>query len=496
MKLSALIRALGGIICGKSCHNDPEIKNVTNNTAEVVPGAVFCAIKGAKFDGHHYLEQAVHAGAAALVISCDWLGTVPESVCLIRVSDSYLAWGILCAEAQGRPAEDLGLLAVTGTNGKTSTAILMHHFLTSCGKKCGLLTTVFNDVCNGTRTPAVNTMPDAAALQELFRQQRQNGAEFVAMECSSHGLAQSRSGNAKYTCAIFTNLTGDHLDYHGTMETYYLAKKKLFTDFAAPDQTAIINVDDAYGKRLHGELSGRKRISLSFKEKTADCFISNVVMSAAGTSFDMTLDGRTHHLKIRLTGLHNVCNLVCALLAARSAGLAEDHLIRAAETAPAAPGRLEGFQLPNGAHAFVDYAHTDDAILRVTAALNTLKTGNGRLITVFGCGGDRDRTKRPRMGKAAAENSDYTIVTSDNPRTEDPLGIIADILPGIPEGAPCEVEPDRAKAIRKALAMTEKEDMVLIAGKGHEDYQDILGVKHHFDDREEVRKFITGSNSR
>ena len=491
MKPAELIRALNGIICETSSFNGPEITTVTNNTAKIVPGALFCAIKGAKFDGHEYLAQAVDAGAVALVISRDWQGTPPDHVAVIRVSDSYLAWGILCAEALGRPADSLGLLAVTGTNGKTSTAILTHHFLTSCGRRCGLLTTVFNDVCDGTRTPAINTMPDAAALQELFKQQQQNGAEFVAMECSSHGLAQSRSGNAKYACAIFTNLTGDHLDYHGTMEAYYQAKKKLFTDFAAPDQTAVINVDDEYGKRLYDELSGRKRVTLSFKEKNADCFISNVAMSAAGTTFDMTLDGRTYSMKIRLTGLHNVCNLVCALLAARSVGLALEDLIRAAETAPAAPGRLEGFQLPNGAHAFVDYAHTDDAILRVTAALNALKTENGRLITVFGCGGDRDRTKRPRMGKAATENSNFTIITSDNPRTENPLQIIADILPGIKENASCEVEPDRAKAIEKALAMTEKDDIVLIAGKGHEDYQDIMGVRHHFDDREEVRKFIT-----
>lgn len=490
MKRSDLIRALSGIVCETVCQDDPEITTVTNNTAKIVPGALFCAIKGAKFDGHEYLNQAVNAGATTLVISQDWQGTMPDNIAVIRVNDSYLAWGILCAEAQGRPADSLGLLAVTGTNGKTSTAILTHHFLTSCGRKCGLLTTVFNDVCNGVRTPAVNTMPDAAALQALFEQQHQNGAEFVAMECSSHGLAQSRSGNAKYTCAIFTNLTGDHLDYHGTMEAYYQAKKKLFTDFAAPDQTAIINVDDEYGKRLYHELSGRKRVSISFKEKTADCFVCNVVMSANGTTFDMILDGKTYGLKIRLTGLHNVCNLVCAFLAARSTGLAVDDLICAAETAPPAPGRLESFQLPNGAHAFVDYAHTDDAILRVTAALNALKTENGRLITVFGCGGDRDRTKRPRMGRAATENSDHTIVTSDNPRTEDPLQIIADILPGIPEGAPFEVEPDRAKAIKKALAMTEKNDMVLIAGKGHEDYQEIMGVKYHFDDREEVRKFI------
>lgn len=490
MKLADLIRALSGIICETVCQDDPEITTVTNNTAKVVPGALFCAIKGAKFDGHEYLTQAVDAGAAALVISRDWQGTTPESIAVIRVSDSYLAWGILCAEAQGKPADSLGLLAVTGTNGKTSTAILTHHFLTSCEKKCGLLTTVFNDVCDGTRTPAVNTMPDAAALQALFKQLQQNRAEFVAMECSSHGLAQSRSGNAKYACAIFTNLTGDHLDYHGTMEAYYQAKKKLFTDFAAPDQTAVINVDDEYGKRLYDELAGRKRVSISFKEKTADCFVSNVVMSANGTTFDMTLDGRIYGLKIRLTGLHNVCNLVCALLAAQSVGLTVEDLIRAAETAPPAPGRLESFPLPNGAHAFVDYAHTDDAILRVTAALNALKTENARLITVFGCGGDRDRTKRPRMGKAATENSNFTIITSDNPRTEDPLQIIADILPGITDGAPFEVEPDRTKAIAKALAMTEKDDIVLIAGKGHEDYQDIMGVKHHFDDREEVRKFI------
>lgn len=492
MILADLLRALDETATNFTGSAETEISTVTNNTAKIAPGALFCAIKGAKFDGHNYLAQAVDAGAAALVISSDWQGDVPETN-VIRVNDSYLAWGILCAEAQNRPAEQLGLLAVTGTNGKTSTAILMHHFLTNCGRKCGLLTTVFNDVCDGNRTPSINTMPDAEALQELFSQQQKNGADFVSMECSSHGLAQSRSGNAKYRCAIFTNLTGDHLDYHGTMEEYYRVKKKLFTDFAAPDQTAIINVDDAYGARLYKELDGRKRIAFSFKDEGADCFIFNIATTAAGSTFDLKLDGKIYPLQIKLTGLHNISNLVCALLAARSTGLAEEDLIRAAETAPAAPGRLEGFELPNGAHVFVDYAHTDDALLRVTAALNALKTADGRLITVFGCGGDRDRTKRPRMGKAATENSDHTIVTSDNPRTEDPLKIIDDILPGIAEGMSFQVEPDRAKAIEKALLMTKKDDLVLIAGKGHEDYQDIMGVKHHFDDREEVRKFIAAT---
>jgi len=297
-------------------------------------------------------------------------------------------------------------------------------------------------------------MPDAAALQKFFRQLADNSAQDVVMECSSHGLSQSRSGNVRYASAVFTNLTGDHLDYHKTMENYFQAKKRLFTDFASDGMPAVINIDDPYGKRLYDELENApvRRIGVSFEHADTECFVKNYVLAEAKTQVELVLFGRTLNFTTHLTGRHNISNTVCAMSVAAALDTDPEGLVLAAENAPAAPGRLEGFQLKSGAHAFVDYAHTDDALLRVTAALNALKKPGGRLIVVFGCGGDRDRTKRPRMGKVVADQADMMIVTSDNPRTEDPLFIIGEIEKGIPAGTEYSVEPDRAKAIALAAS--------------------------------------------
>ncbi len=476
---------------------------VVNRAADVKKGAVFCAIRGSKFDGHDFLEEARKNGAAVCVVHADrYTGEAGT----IAVTDSFYAWGALCEKMHGCPADSLNLYGITGTNGKTSSAILLHYFLQTAGFPCGLLTTIFTDVCDGTKNAAANTMPDAAALQKLFSALRQNKAENLVMECSSHGLAQSRSGSAKYACAIFTNLTGDHLDYHKTMESYYLAKKRLFTSFAAPGMTAVINVDDAYGKRLYNELAESnadvRLIAISAEDRAADLFFEVQRIGAEGTAFRLYCGRESGNqnpleLKTKLTGLHNVYNLTGVLAAAHfSANIPWDVLAAAVPDAPPAPGRLESFHLPSGAVAFVDYAHTDDAILRVTAALDDLrkKQNGGRLITVFGCGGDRDRTKRPRMLAAARQYSDEIIVTSDNPRSEAPMDIIADILAETESGSDSadniRVIPDRADAIAAALKDAQKNDLILIAGKGHEDYQEIKGVRHHFDDREEIRKFL------
>lgn len=494
MRVSDCVSALRDVLVSSSDFSDFEIVSVVNNASAAVPGCLFCAIRGAKFNGHDFLAGAVMNGAVFLVVheSCPD-EKIPQRVPFVKVADSYAAWGRLCALAEGRPADHLRVHGVTGTNGKTSTAILLHHFLTCAAKRrCGLLTTVFTDVCGGGREESSNTMPDAAALQKLFRRLAENGAQDVVMECSSHGLSQSRSGDVRYASAVFTNLTGDHLDYHGTMEAYFQAKKRLFTDFAGPEMPAVIHVDDPYGKRLYDELGKApvRRIGVSFQNPDSECFVKNYTLFEAGTEIELVLFGRTLNFMTHLTGRHNICNTVCAMAAAAALGADPDALALAAESAPAAPGRLEGFLLKSGAHAFVDYAHTDDALLRVEAALNALKKPGGRLITVFGCGGDRDRTKRPRMGKVVAEQSDMMIVTSDNPRTEDPLFIIGEIEKGIPAGTEYSVEPDRAKAIALAASLAKSGDLLLIAGKGHETYQEINGVRHHFDDREEISKFI------
>ncbi len=492
-----------------AAHNVPDLELqvsiVVNRAADVKTGAAFCAIRGSKFDGHDFLEEARKNGAVLCVVHADRYTGEPGT---IAVTDSFYAWGALCEKMHGCPADSLKLYGITGTNGKTTSAILLHHFLRAAGRNCGLLTTIFTDVCDGQKNASVNTMPDAAALQKLFSALLQNKAENLVMECSSHGLAQSRSGSAKYTCAVFTNLTGDHLDYHKTMESYYLAKKRLFTLFAAPGMTAVINVDDAYGKRLYGELAESnadvRRIAISAEDRTADLFFEVQQTGAEGTAFHLfgqeTENKDGLELKTKLTGLHNVYNLTGVLAAARfAANIPWNILAEAVPDAPPAPGRLESFRLPSGATAFVDYAHTDDAILRVTAALDNLrkKQSGGRLITVFGCGGDRDRTKRPRMFAAARQYSDEIIVTSDNPRSEDPDGIIADILscpePESDNNVKVKVIPDRADAIAEALKHAGNHDLILIAGKGHEDYQEIKGIRHHFDDREEIRKFLNRS---
>ena len=494
MRASDCVAALRDILVSSSDFSDFEIVSVVNNASAAVPGCLFCAIRGAKFDGHDFLAGAVKNGAAFLAVheSCPE-EKIPHGVPFVKVTDSYAAWGRLCALAEGRPASRLRVHGITGTNGKTSTAMLLHHFLTCAAKRrCGLLTTIFTDVCGEGREESANTMPDAAALQKLFRRLAENGAQDVVMECSSHGLSQSRSGDVRYASAVFTNLTGDHLDYHGTMEAYFQAKKRLFTDFAGPGMPAVIHVDDPYGKRLYDELEHApvRRIGVSFQNPASECFVKNYTLFESETEIELVLFGRTLNFTTHLTGRHNICNTVCAMAAAAALGADPDALALAAESAPAAPGRLEGFLLKSGAHAFVDYAHTDDALLRVTDALNALKKPGGRLIAVFGCGGDRDRTKRPRMGKAAAEHSDVVIVTSDNPRTEDPLSIIREIEKGIPAGTAYSVEPDRAKAIALAASLARNGDLVLIAGKGHETYQEINGVRRHFDDREEIRRFM------
>ena len=468
-----------------------EISTVTNNSKRVISNSIFCAIAGAEHDGHQYLQQAVDNGAAALVIHQNFKGTVPQNVPVIRVSNSYFAWSRLCETAYGNPAGHLALHTVTGTNGKTSIAFLLHHLLKQTGgRSCAMFTTVLCDTCDPAG-PEVSshTMPDAEQLQKLLTRCVQHGASDVVLESSSHGLHQHRIGTAKFRSAIFTNLTGDHLDYHKDMESYYQAKKSLFNSMMLPDAPVVINVDDKGGERLAAELAAEKipvRILTLSRNKDAFCRIRDFTLAENHTRIRFTLDQKDFVLESPLAGEHNVYNMLSAVTAAYALGISGEQLMKSAAGAPPAPGRLESFRMPSGATAYVDYAHTDDALFHVLETLKKLKKENGRIITVFGCGGNRDRSKRPRMGKVAVASSDIAILTSDNPRFEDPELILQDIEQGIPPGIHYIREADRAKAISKAVAISRSGDLILIAGKGHEDYQEIQGVKHHFDDREQI----------
>ncbi|MBQ7403779.1 MAG: UDP-N-acetylmuramoyl-L-alanyl-D-glutamate--2,6-diaminopimelate ligase [Lentisphaeria bacterium] len=449
--------------------------NPVNDSREVTPCSVFCAINGAKSDGRTFIPAAIKSGAAYIVSDTE----IPDlPVPLIKVDDSYSAWAKLCEAAAGYPARSMKFHGVTGTNGKTTIAFLLRHFFAN--RKCGLISTVEYDAGNGV-TPSSNTTPDAAGFQKIISEMKQNAMTDCVMELSSHGLHQHRTGTTEFVTAIFTNLTGDHLDYHHDMESYYQAKKILFSELACGSK--IINIDDPFGKRLYQECGGQ---SVSLQDPAADFYVSEISGTAEGTVFQLKTPSGTFPVRSPLIGLHNVYNVTEAIAAALMAGLSPEEIRNCMSQDFAVPGRLERIALSNGVSAYVDYAHTDDALKRVLASLRPLC--KGRLFCVFGCGGDRDRTKRPRMAKAVAEAADFAIVTSDNPRSEKPEEIIREVCTGIPAGFSYETEPDRIKAIHRAASLTRPGDLLLVAGKGHEDYQEICGVRHHMDDRETLRQ--------
>ncbi len=469
---------------------DCEIAGVSNNSVKTGKNFIFCAIRGAKADGRQYIREALKHGAAA-VVSDDPLLNLPNSIPHLIAGNAYHAWGMLCQTAAGFPAEKMHLHAITGTNGKTTTAFLLRRLLQKAKQeKCGLISTVEYDF--GTGSPSVEsarTTPDAMAFQKIMADMAANGCSHVVLEASSHGLHQKRMGSARFDTAVFTNLTGDHLDYHHTMEAYYQAKKSLFSESLAESGTAVINIDDAWGKRLAEELraESKRLVTLSAREP-ADCRFSSVRITDSGSRFRLTWQGKTFEVRTNLIGLHNLYNLSSAVAAALSTGISSETLVPYLSEPIAVPGRLESFSLPNGAAAFVDYAHTDDALERVLSALRPLC--RGRLIALFGCGGDRDRTKRPRMAEVCGRLADLTIITSDNPRSEKPEAIIEEAAAGMPEGKKFLKITDRKHAIETAAALSGPGDLLLIAGKGHENYQEINGIRHHFDDREVLAELI------
>lgn len=454
---------------------ETEITSITDDTRKVQKGSLFVCIKGNSFDGHDAAAEMLEKGAAAVVCQRD-LGLGEKQ---IIVDNTRFFYGKLCSAWFDHPERKLKMLGVTGTNGKTTTTSVIKHILMTTGHKTGLVGTIQNEIGDQV-LHTDNTTPMTYDFMALLDKMVKAGCEYVVMEVSSFGLVQNRIGASWFRTAVFTNLTQDHLDYHKDMEDYYQAKKMLF-DIC---DTAIINIDDDYGSRLFGEVSCEKK-SFSIKQN-ADFYADGIKIKSTGSSFWFCSGGKSHLVKTRIPGLFNVSNLTAAIAVCLREGLSFEAILSAIENYNGVKGRCEVIPTGRDFTVICDYAHTPDAIENVLRSVREYTAG--RLICLFGCGGNRDAAKRPKMAQAAAKYAHRLIVTSDNPRNEDPELIIKDILVGL-EGTdvPYDVVTDRREAIYHALKIAEKDDIIVLAGKGHEDYQILAGNEHiHFDEREVV----------
>ncbi|MBO7328640.1 MAG: UDP-N-acetylmuramoyl-L-alanyl-D-glutamate--2,6-diaminopimelate ligase [Lentisphaeria bacterium] len=463
--------------------------DITADSRMVSENSIFIAISGTRFDAHDCIPDAVASGAAAVIHSAE-LDFYPENVLFCRVTDSRAAYSLLWRYRCGNPDEKLSVYGITGTNGKTTSAYLMRHLLNNADTPCGLVSTVEFFDGKDSSSPT-HTTPDPHTLFPLLQRMVKNNQQAAAMEFSSHSLAQKRLHGISLKGAVFTNLTGDHLDFHHDMENYYQAKKSLFTDMIIPGGIAAINIDSAEGKRLARELANERpdlKLPTFGRSEESGWRISEAESDINGCRFILSNALQAFQVNFALPGDYNISNLAGVLTLLLCGGIAPEAIDKALSSPFSVPGRLEKFEAPNGANFFVDYAHTDDALHNVLTTLR--KVCSGKLIAVFGAGGDRDQSKRARMGKAAADTADMLIITSDNPRSEEPLSIMAEIISGIPDGFPYEAICDRKNALIHAVKTAGFGDIVLVAGKGHENYQEIKGVKHHFDDREVLQQLF------
>ena len=462
---------------------DINITGVDIDSRQVEPGHLFMAIAGTQTDGHQYIPKAIEKGAAAIL--CEQLpAELADGVAYVQVTSTEAAAGPVATAYYGHPTEHLRLVGVTGTNGKTTIATLLFHLFRRLGHKCGLLSTVCNYI-EDEPIPATHTTPDPVELNRLLARMAAAGCEYVFMECSSHAIAQQRIGGLHFAGGIFTNLTRDHLDYHKTVENYRNAKK-MFFDMLPKGAFAITNADDKNGMfMVQNTKATVKTYSVrqmaDFRARIVECHFEGMYLEIGG-----------REVGVQFIGKFNVSNLLAVYGAAIMLGKQPDEVLLVMSTLKSVAGRLEPIRSPEGWTAIVDYAHTPDALDNVLRAIHEVLNGQGQVITVCGAGGNRDKGKRPLMAQEAVRQSDRVIITSDNPRFEEPQDIINDMLAGLDPKQMKKVVSivDRKEAIRAACMMAQKGDVVLIAGKGHEDYQEVKGVKHHFDDREEVKKVI------
>ena len=482
MKLSELLKEISPIsIKGDT---DVEITGVNIDSRKIEQGHLFVAIKGTTTDGHNYIAKAIELGAGAVL--CE---NVPEDVSgavFVQVESTEDCVGKIATTFYGNPTSRLKLVGVTGTNGKTTIATLLYNMFRKMGHKCGLLSTVCNYI-EDEAIPTDHTTPDPIELNRLLGRMADEGCKYAFMECSSHAIHQKRIGGLTFAGGIFTNLTRDHMDYHKTFENYRDAKK-MFFDSLPKGSFAVTNADDKNGMVMVQNTKATVKTystqrMADFKARIIECHFEGMYLD---------IDGR--EVGVQFIGKFNVSNLLAVYGAAVMLGKAPEDILLVMSTLKSVSGRLEPINSPEGWTAVVDYAHTPDALENVLKAIHEVLNGKGHIITVCGAGGNRDKGKRPLMAQEAAKQSDRVIITSDNPRFEEPQDIINDMLAGLDKQQMKKTISivDRREAIRTACMMAQKGDVILIAGKGHEDYQDVKGVKHHFDDKEEVKKVING----
>ncbi len=480
MKLHDILNNIEYNLQGKK--EDVEVSTMTFDSRAVEPGCMFIAQRGVHADGHRFIPMAIEKGAS--VVMCqDLPKTMPDNVVFVQVADSDVALGEAASNFFGNPSHKLKLVGITGTNGKTTTVTLLHRMMRDMGLHAGLLSTIVNRV-DDEEIPATHTTPDAIELNRLLAKMVEHGCEYCFMEVSSHSIVQKRIAGLRFAGAIFSNITHDHLDYHKTMANYIAAKKGLFDSLSA-DAFALVNIDDKNGRVMVQNCAAKVK---TYSLQTVADFRARIEES--------TIHGQQIVLNKRefwtpLVGRFNAYNITAIVATAMLLGFDEDEVLRVASGLHAAPGRFQYIH-GKGITAIVDYAHTPDALQNVIDTINQVRQTGHSLIVVVGCGGDRDPLKRPIMARIAADGADHLVLTSDNPRTEDPNAILDAMERGLDLEQKIKTVriTDRRQAIRAAVMMAHEGDIILIAGKGHETYQEINGVRHHFDDREEVEKLI------
>ncbi len=481
MKLDQVIKNIQ--VINQIGHSDIELTGINSDSRKIEPNHLFVAVKGTQADGHSFIPVAIEKGAVAVICE-DLPSELSDKVTYIQVKDTEDAVGKAATAFYGDPTSKLELVGVTGTNGKTTIATLLYKTFRYFGYKVGLLSTVCNYI-DDEAIPATHTTPDPISLNELLGRMADAGCKYVFMEVSSHSIAQKRISGLKYAGGIFTNLTRDHLDYHKTVENYLKAKKKFFDDLPK-EAFALTNLDDKNGMVM---LQNTKAKKYSYSLRNLCDFKGRILED----HFEgMVLNFNDKELAVQFIGKFNASNLLAVFGAATLLGKKEEDVLLALSTLRPVAGRFDSIRSPQGYTAIVDYAHTPDALVNVLSAIQEILEGRGKIITVVGAGGNRDKGKRPIMAQESVKGSDKVIITSDNPRNEEPQDIINDMLAGLTNDERKNVITivDRKEAIRTACMLAQPGDVILVAGKGHENYQEIKGVKHHFDDKEVLNEIF------